>query len=158
MEVTLNEAEQRLAQFLAKARHANGRRTNRVNARIGPQSDEGTDLEGVAAEIAFCKLFNCYPDMETTRDRDPAADCVTRLGVRVDVKATTYESGKLLAVRWKKATDVDAFALMIGRFPTYRYAGTMSATELLNDKRLMKVGASVGYAASQCDLSWMDTY
>jgi hypothetical protein len=156
MEVTLNEAEQRLAKWVAAQRHRNGRRTNRVNARIGPQSDEETDLEGVAAEIAYCKLFNVYPDLETTRPKDPAADCVTRYGVRVDVKSTKYIDGKLLAVRWKQPVGVDAFALMIGEFPTYEYVGSMTARELLNDKRLMKVGASVGYAAPQCDLSWMD--
>ena len=49
--ITLNTAEQRLAKFVGRERDRNGRRNGYTNLRIGPQSDEETDLEGIAAEI-----------------------------------------------------------------------------------------------------------
>ena len=149
MIITLNEAEQRLARFIATGR-TNAARSNHITDRkMGSQSNEQTDLEGIAAEIAFCKMHNVYPDLNI--NARPAADCVLPNGLSVDVKATRYDSGRLLAVRWKK-TNVHMFALMVGEFPSYRYAGAMSAVELLREERLRDFGHGLGYAADQSEL------
>ena len=149
MIITLNEAEQRLAKFIATGR-TNAARSNHITDRkMGSQSNEQTDLEGIAAEIAFCKMHNVYPDLNI--NARPAADCVLPNGLSVDVKATRYDTGRLLAVRWKK-TNVDMFALMVGEFPSYRYAGAMAAVELLRDERLRDFGHGLGYAADQSEL------
>lgn len=149
MIITLNEAEQRLAKFIAIGRTNAARNNHITDCKMGKQSNEQTDLDGIAAEIAFCKIHNVYPDLNI--DARPAADCVLHNGESVDVKATRYATGRLLAVRWKKA-NVDMFALMVGEFPSYRYAGTMTADELLKEKRLRDFGHGLGYAADQSEL------
>lgn len=151
MTITLNEAEQRLAKFLAKGRSDANRASNTQDCKIGGQSGELTDLDGIAAEIAFCKIHNVYPDLNL--DARPAADCILHNGASVDVKSTRYASGRLLAVRWKKP-NVDMFALMVGVFPSYRYAGSLSAVELLSDTKLRDLGHGMTYAADQSELHY----
>ena len=151
MTITLNEAEQRLAKFIATGR-SNAARSNQItDCKMGSQSGEQTDLDGIAAEIAFCKIHNVYPDLNII-DR-PAADCILHNGASVDVKSTRYATGRLLAVRWKKP-NVDMFALMVGVFPSYRYAGSMTALELLSDSKLCDLGHGVGYGAMQSELNY----
>lgn len=58
----LNEAEQRLCRYLAKARCAVNRASGKPNPIIGPQLQEETELEGIGGELAFCKLYQIYPD------------------------------------------------------------------------------------------------
>jgi hypothetical protein len=149
MEIILNDIERSIAKTLAKKRYAKNRDTNTVNKKIGNQSDEYTDLEGIASEIAFCKIFNIYPDFNL--DDRPAADCFLSDGSSVDVKSTKYKNGKLLCVPWKKP-NVDLFALMIGEFPKYKYVGTMTSQELIQDKRLIDLGYGKSYGANQEEL------
>ena len=150
MYVVLSEAEQRLAKFLATRRYENARRKGLTNAKMGDQSNELTDLEGIASEIAFCKLANIYPDLDL--DHTNAADCFLRDGRAVDVKSTTYRTGRLLSVRWKSAGKVDVFVLMVGQFPKYRCAGFMDANELMQESRLIDLGHGKGFAATQTEL------
>ena len=150
MIIELNEAEQKLAIFLAKARHQNARKKMVVNHRMGPQSDETTDLEGIAGEIAYCKLMNLYPDLQT--EFIPGYDCLLPDGTRVDVKTTKYPNGKLISATWKDIGDIDAFALMVGEMPKYRYAGIMKASELLQEKRKQNLGHGIVYVATQDEL------
>lgn len=147
IEVTLNVAEQKLARFLARARYEKNRKSGTPDLKMGPQSCEETDLEGIGAEIAFAKAHNCYPDLST--DHRPDADVLLGDGRTVDVKATKYPSGHLLAMRTKRGKSVDVFALMVGAFPTYRLAGVMTYEELINDQRLKDFGYGPVFAASQ---------
>jgi hypothetical protein len=155
----LTEPEQRLAKFLAQARYNNARSRGLKDQKIGPQSTAETDLEGIAAEIAFCKLFNVYPDLQLD-ERSPYDALVN--GVRVDVKTTHYVTGKLLAAPWKKtkALPIDAFVLMVGKFPgPYEFKGFMQAKTLLDTSRIVDLGWGRGYAARQDELSeecWKD--
>jgi hypothetical protein len=152
MWVTLNDAEQKLAKYIAAQRHNNNRKQNVKNARIGPQTDEQTDLNGIAAEIVWCKVNNCYPDMDTNMER-PYADAVTHTGELIDIKTTTYTNGHLLAVPWKTGEGVDVYCLIIGEFPKYRIAGYMDANVLIDKNRLKCVGKIASYAATQQELS-----
>jgi hypothetical protein len=73
-------------------------------------------------------------------------------GKTVDVKATPYDGGHLLAARWKKC-NVQMYSLMVGKFPTYRHAGMMPAKELLREGRLKNFGYGESFAASQSELA-----
>lgn len=150
MIIELNETEQKLAQYLAKARHRVSRDKWVVNHRIGPQSDEFTDLEGIGGEIAFCKAMNIYPDMEI--GGYAAFDCKLPDGTRVDVKTTKYESGRLVSVPWKEPRNIDVFALMIGQMPKYRFVGMMKASDLLQEHRKKNLGHGLVYVAEQNEL------
>ena len=150
MRVVLNEAEQRLAKFLARARYERNRSAGVTNAKVGPQSNEVTDLEGIGAELAFCKWMNVYPDMQTEACLD--ADAVTVAMGRVDVKATRYRNGHLLAVKGKSDNPADSYALMVGKFPAYNFAGWASADDLLRPDNIKNFGHGETFALSQGQL------
>lgn len=126
MIVKLNTAEQKLAKYLAKTRFQENRSRGTVNSKIGKQSNWETDLEGIAAELAWCKINNVYPDMDT--DHIPEIDAVTHCGYRIDIKTTKHEKGHLLAVSWKQQESIDFYCLMIGTFPEYRVAGYLNSS------------------------------
>jgi len=147
--ITLNAAEQKLAKYVAKCRYQNARSRGKVDAKMGPQSNWETDLEGIAGEIAFCKHMNVYPDLETDLDSLPDVDAWHVVLNRVDVKTTAYPTGRLLAVLSKKGHATDTYALMIGKFPEYRFAGFASASELFNDDNIKDLGRGDGYAMDQ---------
>ncbi len=64
MKISLNEAEQRLCQHIAKKRYEINRESGTFDAKKGGQSNEFVDLNGFGGEMAFCKAFNLYPDTE----------------------------------------------------------------------------------------------
>lgn len=154
--ITLNTAEQRLAKFVAKARHRHNRITGISNRRMGPQSDEQTDLEGIAAEIAFAKYSNVYPDLDTDGDTHPVYDAVLHDGKLVDVKATTYPTGRLIVAPWKDVDAVDIYVLVVGAFPTYRIAGAMESYRLMRSHRMKNLGHGKVFVATQEELKPID--
>jgi hypothetical protein len=149
--ITLNEPEQRLARYLAALRYAHNRRKGAINGRVGTQSDEVTDLEGAGAELAFCKIFNIWPDTEI--GERPDHDAILKDGRRVDVKATRHPHGHAIAVRKKLSHPPDVYALMVGTFPTYRYAGMIPASKLLCEEKLTDFGYGATFAARQDELT-----
>ena len=150
MEITLNAVEQRLTRFLAKERHASNRKAGVTNAKVGPQSDEDTDLEGIAAEIAYCKAMNVYPDLSL--DARPTQDAFSTEHGGVDIKATKYKNGNLIARRCKSGYPPDSYALMIGEFPSYRFVGWIPAQDLLQSQNITDLGYGETYAMVQPDL------
>jgi hypothetical protein len=152
--IELNTVEKAICKQLAKMRYENARNSGVKNSKIGSQSDEFTDLEGISGEFAFCKLFNIYPDLSiAVRSAFQGNDDGdgTLHEKKVDVKTTKYETGKLLAAPWKK-TNVDIFALMTGVFPKYTFRGFMKSEELLQSSRLSDLGHGQGYMAYQQEL------
>jgi hypothetical protein len=149
MIVVLSEAEQRLASFIGKARHLSSRKQGIKDLRRGDKPADLIDREGAAAEIAFCKAFNIYPDLDVGDKK--VVDCTLSSGHTVDVKWTSRPEGMLITVPWKKP-KVDIFALVIGTMPEYRIAGWMLATELIKEERLRFVGNNNVYAATQGEL------
>jgi hypothetical protein len=160
VQIHLNEAEQRLARFLASKRHAENRKRGTPDKKIGAQSADEIDLDGVAAEIAVAKCLNVFPDLST--DHAPDADCLTRFGHWVDVKSTRYKNGRLLAAPWKGRGAADWYVLCVGTFPSYRIAGVISGTELISESRKTDLGHGPTYAVCQGDLTpinkWMSEH
>ncbi len=146
MEITLNELEIAIAKHLAKSRYEHARSNGIVDRKMGDQSNWETDLEGVASEIAFCKMSNLYPDLNIGLDRD--YDCVYN-GKKVDVKATKYKTGKLLATLKKKDSDIDIFVLLIGECPKYKFVGWATKEELISEENIGNLGKGRGYILEQ---------
>lgn len=150
----LADAEARLAEYVARGRWQVRRDAGSVNARRNPAGDERTDLEGIAAEIAFCALHNVYPDLVITSAALPDHDAVLPGGVRVDVKSTEWPQGRLLVMPNKAdRIEVDLYALMVGGFPgPYRFAGFMPREEMVITSRLWDAGYGEAYKAEQTEL------
>jgi hypothetical protein len=136
-------------------RFENNRKKGVTNSKIGGQSDEVTDLNGIGAELSFCKMFNVFPDLSistrSSTNGEDTGDAVLHNGKTIDIKATVYPCGKLLAVPWKQE-KVDLFALMVGTFPTYTFKGFMRAPELLKKERIGDLGHGETYIAYQNEL------
>lgn len=148
--ISLTPTERKLAEYIAKSRYERSRKWGIEDRKMGDQSNEMTDLEGIAAELAFCNYMNIYPALDVSRYND--WDCILRDGRRVDVKTTAYPSGRLIAATWKKNRQIDLFVLMLGQYPTYRCIGYMTAKDLLSEERLTNLGHGPIYAASQAEL------
>jgi hypothetical protein len=148
--ITLSSNEQRLATFIAKMRYANARSNNVKDLKMGDQSNEQTDLEGFGAELAFCKLMNIYPDLET--ENYPSYDCMDCNGITYDVKSTIYPNGHLLATLKKKNNPPDKYVLCVGEFPEYKIVGEIGADEFLQDSNIGNLGKGPGFMLTQAEL------
>jgi len=154
MNVTLNIAEQKLSTYLAAARYKSNRGKEVEDKKIGPQSTQATDLEGIGAEIGFCKLFNIYPDTQT--EYIPAHDGTFHDGRTIDVKSTKYRNGHLIAVKTKKNNPADLYALMIGEMPNYKFAGFSTPEQLFRNENEKDFGYGMSYALTQEALLGVD--
>lgn len=154
--VTLNNAEMSIANYFGKLRYENARSKGIIDRRMAPpkMTNYEIDLEGFAAEMAFCKIANCYPDLDNRVDN--GYDCVWQ-GRKVDVKTTRYKTGKLLATL-KDNKNADLYVLMIGEFPTYRLAGVIEASEFLVERNIRDLGRGRGYCLEQKYLKELKDY
>ena len=150
MVIELSASEMATVQMLASMRHAINRGHSVSNARVGPQSDYQTDLDGLIAEFAFCKWKNVWPDMSIT-PRSGGADCVVK-GKTIDVKATRRTDGRLLAVTSKSPQQVEIYVLGIVKDNQVTFAGWAFAKELLDDANLIDLGHGLTYALDQGQL------
>jgi len=152
-EIILNGAEQKLATHLAKSRYANNRANNVKDLKVGTASNETVDLEGMAGEIAYCKLMNLYVDMETNPPVMPSYDCITHHGVKVDVKTTPYRNGHLIATLKKIKNPPDKYVLVVGELPTYSVVGEVWSVDLLKEGNIKDFGYGPCYALTQSELN-----
>lgn len=154
--VSLNTAERKLAYFVARNRNRRNRCLNVVNLKVSPRDGVTIDLEGVAGELAFCKMFNLYPDLDTDRMPPyPEFDAVLRDGWTVDVKTTRYGDGKLLVDvrKGRKVDGVDFYCLMTGEFPgPYVFRGFMAKSILVRPERVRLMRGHEAYVAEQGEL------
>ena len=159
--ISLNQAERKLAHFVAKNRNGNNRHFNTTNLKISADDPATVDLEGVCGEIAFCRLFNVYPDIDTDREPPhPLYDAIIPPippGIRIDVKTTKYENGKLLvdARKGSKTDGVDFYALMTGQFPgPYTFRGFIAKEHIIQPHRIgTLIKGFKTYMADQSELT-----
>ena len=159
--VSLSTAERKLAHFVAKHRNGVNRYFNITNLKVSASDPVEIDLEGICGELAFCKLFNVYPDLDTDRNPPhPLHDCTLPPpppgGLRIDVKTTKYENGKLLVDSRKgyKTDGVDYYALMTGTFPgPYTFRGLIAGVQMIRPGRLNLFCGHKSYIAEQSELT-----
>ena len=144
--VVLTDTEQAIVKHVARTRFTKNRARGVVDAKIGPQSNEQTDIDGFGAEMAAAKLLNCWPDFQT----DDAPDWDLKVGEwTVDVKSTTYPNGKLLARISKTVAPCDIYVLRVGTFPEFRCAGFAFRNEMFAESSVTDLGWGRTYALPQ---------
>lgn len=133
--ITLNEKQQREVRIHAKERTLNNRRCN-VQSKTTPERDFEIDLQGFGGEYAFCLMFGLTPDttIYPRSGKMDKGDCVLE-GKNIDVKTRSRSDGYLLAPISKMNADIYAFALMVGKFPTYTFKGFMTHDEIFLPER-----------------------
>ena len=142
-----------MARYLAQERPRRNRAAG-VKDQLSGGDAEAVELDGVGAELAFCRLMNVYPDL-STEPRRGGGDCVVN-GVPVDVKTTRYNNGQLIVKEKIPKNHATVYALMVGRFPEYDYRGCALARDVLRPDRLTKLGDGKVYAVDQEDLVMWD--
>lgn len=80
-------------------------------------------------------------------------DCLLANGKLVDVKTTRRENGRLMVKAIKRKEVCDLYALVVGRFPKFRFAGWMAVEELFTEDRLEHRLQYPSYVATQNELT-----
>lgn len=142
LQITLKPEEIRLADAIAAQRTKQNRAANRSAAIQGAGSNEHYDRIGMRGELAFCKLFNVYPDLSWA-DFDPTTDkgdCYVSHWGYVDVKTTERADGNLVITANKKPKPGAYFSLMLAlpdnRFECYGLIKQEDALSPANLKQL----------------------
>ena len=163
LNIELNEIEIRIGGFVAKERYRMARKNNVHNGQVSETMGElEPDIEGVLAELSFCKIANVYPQkvfevfVRSKKQREDFGDVEIHSKV-VDVKTTCYKGGKLICSVVNP--HVDYYALMVGGRGSYRLAGLMGSDELCREERFGRHGLfqKPCYKADQHELmNWKD--
>lgn len=159
----LNTFEQRQAEQLADCRFSNNRKCGVIDRQMGDQESWQTELTGAGAEIAYCKLFNLYPDFSieprSARLGTDNKKDASLLAWIVDVKGTKEARHNLLArpVDDNYSTHItrcstDLFALMTGPYPTFTFRGFLPKTLFLRKGRIRDLGHGLTYMSRQAEL------
>lgn len=150
MQVNLTRSEQRIATWLAEQRASIARKRGITDAKVGPQDSLQIDIDGLLGEVAFAKLFNLYPDLQT--GERPLHDVMTAIG-GVDVKTTRYRDGRLLATVKKSGIRTDWYALMwLENEATLHFRGAARADTFLDEANLRSIGRTTGYCLERSEL------
>lgn len=150
--VTLNEIEVEICEMLAKRRFVSNRKNGVHDAKIGPQSNRETDVDGICAEFAFAKALNLYPDFSIS-PRKGGVELISRRRKRVDVKQTKYAHGKLLVTQNTQVADADIYVLVTGQMPVFQIAGWASAHQVIVPENLRDLGYGNTYCLPQSGLT-----
>jgi hypothetical protein len=148
-EITLSSADQELTKTIATKRSEYAKK-NGFHNNWGSKTAFEIDLEGFGAELAFCRLFDCNPDLAIEL-KEMDFDTITKKGNKVDVKYTSKEDGDLLVKTSKKKGQVDIYALMTGKFPTYRFVGYATSDKVYNAP-ITNYGYTDNYTIKQSEL------
>ena len=141
MKVELNEVEKEMGEIIAKKRYNLNRKNNVKDlAVLGKAFSNGihADIEGLWAELAFCKVAKVYPDevfrlgYTSKRKGGDVGDAIVN-NMHIDVKSTKTETGRLITMQ--KNALVDSYLLLIGKEGKYRIAGAMKSSELCVPER-----------------------
>ena len=148
--VELTQAEIDMCIVLAAQRNMVARGAGVIDKQMGTQSPLKTDYMGMIGEYAFCKHFNVFPDLAAA-PRSGSCDC-TYNGIRIDIKTTDLETGRLLATT-KENFDVDRYVLAIAQGQTITFAGWADRAELIKEENITDLGHGKAYALTQEQLN-----
>ena len=98
--------------------------------------------------MTVAKWLNLYPDF-TIYVRQGGADLVTHSGTRIDVKTTTYATGRLLAKINTAYESIDVFVLVTTDYPTFTVRGWATKEQLINPENIINLGHGDGNLLNQ---------
>jgi hypothetical protein len=151
MIVNMTPSESAIALTLAVMRNTTARQNNVADKQMGKQDPIQIDRDGILAEMAFGKQFNLYPDL-SVYPRKGGADLITHNGMKIDVKATRYKSGRLLIHIDKPVEEVDIYVLGIVDGDDVDLVGYIKSAEAIQPQNLNDLGHGSGYVIEQSDL------
>lgn len=138
---TLNEREIRATEILGPKRTQAARAAGKHNmiqaAEGGTDKEKFMEINGLQGELLYAKLYNLYPaeqlEIRPRSVREDAGDIVHD-ELKIDVKTTEYNTGRLTLSHWKQAEHIDALCLFTGKNGRFVLRGFYSAKELVKDE------------------------
>ena len=147
--VPLTDEMKVLASILGGFRSLTARNCGVSDAKIGPQSGLDSDMDGILGELAFCKIFNVFPDIGL-KPRSGSADAIMN-EKRIDIKTTRHQNGRLLSTL-KSNPDVDIYVLAVIDDANIELRGYALTADLIREDRIKDLGHGKGYAMEQSEL------
>ena len=141
MRAELNDLEKEMGEMIARKRYDLNRKNNTKDLAVLGKAFNNSidaDIEGLWAELAFCKVAKIYPDevfrlgYTSKRKGGDVGDAIIN-GMHIDVKSTKTETGRLITMQ--KNALVDSYVLLIGKEGKYRIAGAMESSKLCVPER-----------------------
>ena len=151
MKIELTACEMAIANVVAAMRTTCNRAAGIAENKIGSHSSYQMEVDGFAAELAFCKATNLHPDFVVKNQR-LTHDCITHDGKTIDVKTTRCESGRLLVTPNKKDCSTQFYVLVIGTPPAFRIIGFASKEEVFDARNYRKFNGRWSYILEQSQL------
>lgn len=152
--VEMNPQEEAIAHLLAVMRNATCRSNGVKDQQYGDQNPIEIDTDGLLAEMAFGKAYNCYPDFSIF-PRKGGVDLTAPSGKTVDVKATRVKNGRLLIALNKNPDEVDRYVLAIVEQGCVNLVGYMESRDAINPENIGNLGHGKGYVIPQSKLTEM---
>jgi hypothetical protein len=151
MKIELTASEMAIANVVAAMRTTCNRAANIVERKIGSHSSYQMDVDGFAAELAFCKAMNLHPDLSVV-NQSLTHDCVARNGKTIDVKTTRHLGGRLLVTPNKKDSATQIYVLVVGTAPAFDVIGYAYKEEVFKDANFGKLNGRWSYILKQSQL------
>lgn len=139
--VLLTDAEYQLCVEMAKTIQDQysdmGVETRKVDSH---RNDLTINIQGLAAEYAFCKLFKTKFDSSTSprshQNNTDTGDTVLN-GLVVDVKQSKYVTARLMVPKHQNVPDnpIDIYALMVGSNKGYVFKGFLAKDDIFKEER-----------------------
>ena len=151
MDIELDSGEVLMATMLGLLRNTVARLAGVRDDRRGNVDPQTMDMDGMGAEVAFCKYMNLYPDFSLS-PQSLTFDCLTPQGSKVDVKQTHYSDGRLLVLPEKQRAETTHYVLVTGRIPKFKIVGYAEKDEVFKDENLKELKGKRVYMIDQDNL------
>ena len=155
MLIVLSDLEMKVATYIGKQRNANDIEAGLVQNKRSSDTGDEINIQGFAAELAFCRHFNLFPDY-AVEFHGQIEDCVLQDGRTVDVKQTKYESGRLIVPIEKEQKKCDIYYLVTGTMPNFWLRGYATKEEVFRDESIDDLGYGPSYMIEQKNLHQLE--
>jgi len=142
--VTLDKAELKVADWLAKHRNALGGKP-----MVMDQHRVELWRHSVAGELAFAKWANIWPDLGRVGG---IWDCVLPTGATCDIKTTTRLDGNLVVHKSREPKRCDVYVLVVSQRPTFGIIGWTHGQLLFTAENTRELGHGPCYCMMRGDL------
>ena len=144
MIVTLNNYEMLFCRDLACKRMLSNLSAGVTERKVGDGDPYEIGLDGVISEYAFCKARNIFFDC-SVEPRSGGYDCVSKDGVRIDIKSVRQKNrGLTIPLKIKENVDIFVLAHITGNIVNY-YA-YCRAEDIYKPENIK----NIGYGDSYC--------